>query len=66
MMQYEDERGAVYYIAYIGRSRWGIYRDTEEESGQMCEYPFFSGLAAQLELDEKAKRYGWREAKPAV
>lgn len=41
-MQYEDERGAVYYIAYIGRSRWGICRDT------------------------KAKRYGWREAKPAV
>jgi len=58
-MQYEDEQGVVYYVEYIGRSRWGICRDTKDESGHICEYPFISGLAAQMELDEMAKRYGW-------
>ena len=60
VQQYQDQRGrTVYYVAYIGRLKWGICRDSLKGDLTVCEFPFFSVVEAELKLEKLARKNNW-------
>lgn len=62
VQQYQDRKsGTIYYTAYIGRSKWGICRDSLKGDLTVCEFPFFSIAAAELKLEKMAQVNNWEK-----
>ena len=62
VQQYQDRKsGTVYYAAYIGRSKWGICRDSPKGDLTVCEFPFPSIVTAELKLEKMARIKNWEK-----